>query len=285
VKEMADIYNFTNPKLEASKAEEQNYKNIRKFIPDFYSIFPDIKRFINQLFFQDDAVFNNHLKRPFVAIYDIASNVGIDTIHEVPMEIIGGKHATLHHDIIRDEYWTMIFISKNDSQGEKNFSIGHEIFHYIFRVIHCKDMPVITEKINIWTEQLFKKYKEAPFVLRKDYELIKRVGLFPFPYRHQSKKEKSVARINTQGKHPGKRDPNNIEDLKKDIADDVENEIADYFAANLVVPTERFVLWEDKSINKIARAFRVDEKCIEKRMTEIPFELDFIKSLDTELEV
>jgi hypothetical protein len=273
---MAALYNFPNSN------GVDNYINVREFIEDFYSIFPDIKRFINRIFFLDNSVFADHSKKPFVDIYNIAQErVGIDMIWEIPEKVIGGKHATIHRDIVNGEIWTIILLNKNDSQEEKNFSIGHEIFHHIFRDVHRKDMPVITKKINIWTEQLFQKYKEKPFILRKDYDQTRKVAARE---DNQNKREKPAARINPQGEHPKKRDPNNIEDLKKDIEDDIENEIADYFAANLVVPVERFILWEDKSIGKIARAFRVDEKCIKKRMTEIPFELDFIKSLDTELE-
>ncbi len=46
-------------------------------------------------------------------------------------------------------------------------------------------------------------------------------------------------------------------------------ESADYFAANLLVPIDRFLLWEDKSDIEIAEAFKVEVKCIEKRRKEI----------------
>ncbi|MCL1992242.1 MAG: ImmA/IrrE family metallo-endopeptidase [Spirochaetes bacterium] len=54
----------------------------------------------------------------------------------------------------------------------------------------------------------------------------------------------------------------------------VDEEIADYFAASLLIPTERFILWEDKPDEEIARAFKVEPKCIEKRRGEIEFELE-----------
>jgi Zn-dependent peptidase ImmA (M78 family) len=57
----------------------------------------------------------------------------------------------------------------------------------------------------------------------------------------------------------------------------IEEEIADYFAANLLVPTELFTLWEGKSNHKIARAFKVPVKCIKKRKKyEIGHELELI---------
>jgi Zn-dependent peptidase ImmA (M78 family) len=46
-------------------------------------------------------------------------------------------------------------------------------------------------------------------------------------------------------------------------------EIADYFAANLLVPTKRFLLWKGKSDKEIAYAFGVNIKCIQKRRLEI----------------
>jgi len=49
----------------------------------------------------------------------------------------------------------------------------------------------------------------------------------------------------------------------------IEKEVADYFAANLLVPTERFILWEDKTDEEIARAFCVSVSCIQKRRLEI----------------
>lgn len=53
--------------------------------------------------------------------------------------------------------------------------------------------------------------------------------------------------------------------LYNTIAEIIEEEIADYFAVNLLVPTELFALWEDKSDNKIAQAFGVPKRCIKKR--------------------
>ena len=50
-------------------------------------------------------------------------------------------------------------------------------------------------------------------------------------------------------------------------------DIADFFAANLLVPTEHFILWDEKSDNEIAIAFGVEEECISKRRKEIEYEL------------
>jgi len=67
--------------------------------------------------------------------------------------------------------------------------------------------------------------------------------------------------------------------LHNTIAEIIEEEIADYFAANLLVPIELFALWEDKSDNKIAQAFGVPKKCIKKRRKyEVEHETDYITS-------
>jgi Zn-dependent peptidase ImmA (M78 family) len=46
-------------------------------------------------------------------------------------------------------------------------------------------------------------------------------------------------------------------------------DLADHFAANLLVPIHRFQLWETKSDKEIAKAFKVEEMCIKKRRQEI----------------
>ncbi|MDR2702713.1 MAG: ImmA/IrrE family metallo-endopeptidase [Spirochaetaceae bacterium] len=57
-----------------------------------------------------------------------------------------------------------------------------------------------------------------------------------------------------------------------DTDEAVGEDIADYFAANLLVPSERFILWEDKPNEEIAHAFGVELKCIERRREEIEYE-------------
>jgi len=52
----------------------------------------------------------------------------------------------------------------------------------------------------------------------------------------------------------------------------VGEDIADYFAANLLVPSERFILWEEKPDEEIAGAFNVELKCIKRRREEIEYE-------------
>jgi Zn-dependent peptidase ImmA (M78 family) len=53
----------------------------------------------------------------------------------------------------------------------------------------------------------------------------------------------------------------------------IQEELADFFAANLLVPINRFLLWEDRSDDEIAAAFGVEKKCIIKRRAEIQNDL------------
>ncbi|GHU10394.1 hypothetical protein FACS1894151_09710 [Spirochaetia bacterium] len=53
----------------------------------------------------------------------------------------------------------------------------------------------------------------------------------------------------------------------------INEDLADYFAANLLVPMNRYLLWEDRSDQEIARAFGVEVKCIKRRRQEIANDL------------
>jgi len=66
---------------------------------------------------------------------------------------------------------------------------------------------------------------------------------------------------------------------KKSELSPEEREIEDFFdrfAANLLVPINRFQLWEDKSDKEIAGAFKVEEKCIAKRRQEVAHEISIL---------
>ena len=58
----------------------------------------------------------------------------------------------------------------------------------------------------------------------------------------------------------------------------INEAVADFFAASLLVPINRFLLWEDKPDREIAEAFGVEEKCIQKRRSEIERDLPIIIS-------
>jgi Zn-dependent peptidase ImmA (M78 family) len=54
------------------------------------------------------------------------------------------------------------------------------------------------------------------------------------------------------------------------------DELADHFAANLLVPIYRFQHYLDKSDNELAGYFKVEEKCIKKRRKEIKAEMNVL---------
>jgi len=56
--------------------------------------------------------------------------------------------------------------------------------------------------------------------------------------------------------------------------------VADYFAANLLIPTESFILFDHKTDEEIALIFNVEEKCIKKRRTEIEQEITLLTPED-----
>jgi len=56
--------------------------------------------------------------------------------------------------------------------------------------------------------------------------------------------------------------------------------VADYFAANLLIPTESFILFDDKTDEEIALIFNVEEKCIKKRRTEIEQEITLLEPVN-----
>jgi Zn-dependent peptidase ImmA (M78 family) len=58
----------------------------------------------------------------------------------------------------------------------------------------------------------------------------------------------------------------------------IKEEEADHLAANLLVPIYRFQFWEDKKDEEIAKAFKVELKCIRKRRNEIKDELNGLKA-------
>ena len=70
-----------------------------------------------------------------------------------------------------------------------------------------------------------------------------------------------------------------------DSAVAVDEEIADYFAANLLVPTESYILWEDKTDEEIASAFNIEIRCLKKRKIEIEHELKLMTPVNLSSDV
>jgi len=283
--------NLSSNNIDLEELEKlRELDKLRELITDFYSIFPYIRQYIRESFFNDISK-TNYTKKPLVNVKDITDNIGLkifefpfsdiyDTfkklnidIHSIPNILIIPKHALLSY---KDK---IILINKNDSIEEKYFSIAHEIFHYIFLKNHNENMSIIANKKSIWTEQLKMKFNNNE--LNKgnnqinDDSLASRFGLAARDNKETRKGIRAILR-----NIPLEQDElitliSNA--LKMDISDMVEDEIADYFAANLLVPVDRFILWDDKPDEEIAKAFKTVIKCITKRRIEIKNELEIMK--------
>jgi len=93
--------------------------------------------------------------------------------------------------------------------------------------------------------------------------------LFHFLFEIQNKNGNALSVVTRRGDAWKKENAGSDEAVGEDIAD--------FFAANLLVPTERFILWDDKEDKVIAAAFGVEEKCIGKRRKEIECELHILE--------
>jgi Zn-dependent peptidase ImmA (M78 family) len=249
-------------------------------------IFSLIRYFTDQILGEENNTCFS--EKPFVDIETLAKNVGITEIKPVPPEEINYEHARLRG--------TVILVNDNDSPEEKRFSVAHEVYHFI-----CTEKEaarsVANPKLDIWEnhyenadEEIFMKLAQAT---SKEYGKVVS-GYIGKPISEKTEKivyekigkavfeimGRNVAKIN--GKTISKKTTLSFyKEIKKAfddvITETVEEEIADYFAANLLVPTERFILWEEKTDEEIARAFGVTMECIRKRRKEeIENELYFL---------
>jgi len=239
------------------------------------------------------SAYNNvdFLENPAVDIRAIAMENGITAIKSVPKESIPEKHATLENGVIK--------LNEEDKDFEQNFSIGHELEHQIKQKADAlrkaserKQMMMYTnvEIMSILGERDVKQansiFEEAA---RSNYDrVIKALKNRDYV----TKIAKSIAE--NASTHLGKQIPedkalNSIaklictgngvldNDFILQATDDLYNEeIADYFAANLLVPIERFMLWEDKPDDEIAEKFKVPLECIKKRREEVALELEYL---------
>jgi Zn-dependent peptidase ImmA (M78 family) len=267
-------------------------ESLRELLPDFYSVFPDIKRYINKLILKDTPTKTNYTKNPSVNVKYIAKKLGLKIIlfsfedffnilkkHNIDIKSIQNfnhnfmipKHAFLAYKE------AIIFVNKNDSIEERLFSIAHEIFHFVF-LKDQNNMDIITDKKRIWTAQLEKKFNIKSLKENNQSDNDSLASRFHFAARDNKEARKKFMSV--------LRNIHLEEDmfiaiiydtLIKDMSDMVEDEIADYFAANLLVPVERFILWDDKPEEEIAKAFRTVERCIQKRKLEIKNELRIMK--------
>ena len=296
---MSEIQNYPNFLIQPNKAQffsslsrvssvhDEDY-DMRKTLPDFYSIFPYIKRYIDLFIFKDLPAKTNYTRHPMVKIKKIAKKLGIKKIVEISFKNIYDVFKKDHIDMdikdIKNIFFNpkrailaykeaIIFVDKYDRMEEKLFSIAHEIFHFIFLTEQNKNMSVIAKKKARWTKQIETSLNYRQHTNQSDNaDLAKH-----FAARDNKKAEremKTISRYISQGQVITFI-TNDV--LKKNISDIVEDEIADYFAANLLVPVERFILWDDKTDKEIARAFGTVEGCIQKRRIEIKEELEIMK--------
>jgi Zn-dependent peptidase ImmA (M78 family) len=250
-----------------------------------------IKRQIDRILVEDDDF--NFFEKPLVDIYSIARKIGIKIL-PVPAEAINNKHAILKK--IGNDF--VIFINLNDSDEEQRFSIAHEIAHIILMKINPpsvvnylttsnEEMPTKTRLLVDHQLETIEKQnsKDNETVAEKElntvYNMIAQIASNILGKAVSEKTAHAVYDKVLEAYSMIYLKAIDYNEIKKiiyeAIEETIEEEIADYFAANLLVPTERFVLWEDKSLEEIAHIFKVNVGCIKKRKEqEIENELVFL---------
>jgi Zn-dependent peptidase ImmA (M78 family) len=251
-------------------------------------IYFKIKKTTNILLspYNDDSFIND----PSVDIRTVAMDNGIIEIKDALPEEVYRDHARITDSKIK--------LNKNDSEEEKRFSIAHDLKHDMSEKIKKRE--------KLLTSSGFKKpdILKRPSLIRKADELAKcarynidsKIPKHKYTSLFKALSKYIVANVseNFVKKVSEKKSLKVLNELyffnanntskpraidKFFILDAInklyDEEISDYFAANILVPTERFILWEDKSDREIAKAFKVPLKCIKKRREEIQFEVDF----------
>jgi len=271
----------------------QKINNLRK-------VFFTIKKKANEIISAYDDV--SYLIDPSIPIKAIAESMGIKVLYVSPEEI-NSLHAILDDS---DKDNVKIKINNKYSEKEQLFSIAHEIGHYIQKkIVQLKKADVFKntnqEKKDDVLEKTNKLFNSKAFAARSapgNYKEVirdikrRKYSEFIADYMAETVTEKL-------GKDVSKKQA--YKEWAKALLDDAirknktssryneqlivymtnklyDEEMADYFAANLLVPVERFILWKDKSDRTIAEAFKVSTACIRKRRQEIGYELEFITS-------
>jgi Zn-dependent peptidase ImmA (M78 family) len=273
-----------------------NHKNQSSLYP----LFIGVKERVNSIL--EQCIGKNYLEDVSVDIEAIAYNNGVKGIYPVPPFLIQYDHSRLTKD--------KVILLNNDDKLEHRFSIAHEIAHLIFgrgknnQVIARSEIRPITEKLenSVFSFSAFSEVTnfcskviadsvsdiiDKPVASKNVLKLLLKTANKFFdekikPFYEELKSYTSTEELINLLK----------DEILKYIFEIVikvcEEEIADYFAANLLVPTERFILWEDETDEIIAKKFKVSVKCIQKRRCEIERELDFMipknQSSDTKIE-
>jgi hypothetical protein len=182
--------------------EEEQYLYPREKV-NFYDLYPHISNISMGLI----KILSDKIELP-INVRKIAISCGFAGI-ELDDGSRSGKHATVVGNII--------YVNKNESDEEQNFSIAHEIGHKILD--SRKDaMENVARKGNHWKADVLLKERPA------------------------SNEERETL---------------------------LWEEIIDYFAANLLMPTHLFAEWSSRSDEAIAKKFNVSEKSLQKRRREI----------------
>jgi len=228
----------------------------------FREVYFDIKEKIDELLYNHNKV--DFLKNPAIDIKTIATENGIKAIKRVPRKEIPEKHATLENGVIK--------LNEEDDPFEQRFSIGHELEH------HLRNKAILNEErdqIKPAAEPRIEAGMEKTSIDDDPPALLKDAARWDFNEIAQKIASDASERL---GKPiPGDKAYSSIAKLICKATDDLYNEeVADYFAANLLVPIERFMLWEDRPDEEIAAAFQVPVNCIKKRREEIELELEYL---------
>ncbi|WP_461255363.1 ImmA/IrrE family metallo-endopeptidase [Treponema sp. R80B11-R83G3] len=142
-----------------------------------------------------------------------------------------------HSFLFRDG---VILLNSSDSKEEQRFSIAHEIAHFLMEG-DSKNSPIFSRTIDKQWDSL-----KSQFIIKNEA------------------KNDNISRGIKLAIH---------EEMELAIGE----EIADYFAVNLLVPTDRFILWKNHTDTEIAKAFKVSVECIKKRRIEIKDEISLIE--------
>ncbi|WP_461255794.1 ImmA/IrrE family metallo-endopeptidase [Treponema sp. R80B11-R83G3] len=277
-----------------SKENEQQL-NVQSQRENLFKLFSFVKKNTDHILEEDTNAFFS--KNPLVDIETIAKNLGLTEIQKVAPKDVDYKHARLKGKII--------LVNKEDTPGEQRFSIAHEIFHFLFTEKEAA-RSMSNPELEIWKihkENTF-EYPNKLIATATSKELGKFIsGLIGKAVSEKTEKivfekiGKNVLEIMTKYIAEPKEFISNETALSiyqeisnaiyEVISEIITEEVADYFAANLIVPTERFILWKDKSNKEIADAFRVTEDCIRKRREEIDNELYFMvpKDLSSDIKI
>jgi len=271
------------------KFSNNDCTNLEKLRENFFTI----KRKTSEILLPYDDV--SYIKNPSVDIDTIARKNGITDIIPVSSKELHYEHANLYGSVIK--------INKMDSNKEQRFSIAHDLKHFLLEEKDLWGESDFSKKSNSYNkapqvqeaQRLVARYaKKYKSIIRKRYERLFKIiskyvaacvsNIFGKPV--SDKKALQVLEkiyfsdcySNSEAKVPDKRlDKLFIKEAVINAANRLyHEEMADYFAANLLVPTERFLLWEKKPDWIIARAFKVPTNCIKKRRAEIKNEVDFL---------